>query len=129
MYIGGILAEAGREDVPEVLQDHVAPGDWYSSEVLAFAVRATPLQHKGVMRYQMNLATLRAEPALIHHCLGVVVNVASVGGGHWVALRSIAGTIWRHDSLKRIPERLTNAAYEAYLLRHPAAYPIVTHAA
>ena len=119
------LAEAKREHVREVIDDHVAPGGWYSSEVLAFAIRATTLQHEGLVRYQMNLQPISEDPALIHHCLGAVVNVANNDGGHWEALRSIGGTIWRHDARKRFPERLANETYLAYLLAHPTAYPIV----
>ena len=122
------MAEAHREDLDEKLVDHFAPGGWYSSEVLAFAVRATTLQHEGVMRYQLNLQPISEDPTLIHHCLGVVMNIPSGHGGHWVALRSIAGEIWRHDSLRRYPVRLSNTAYLAYLHENPAAYPIVPHA-
>ena len=123
------MAEANREQLHEVLNDHVAPGGWYSSEILAFAVRATTLQHEGVMRYQMDLQPISVDPTRIHHCLGVVVNIPSGHGGHWVALRSIAGAIWRHDSLQRNPVPLSNRAYLNYLLEYPAAYPIVPHAA
>ena len=120
------LAEADIEGLGEAVDDHTAPGGWYSSEVLAYAVRSTTVRRHDRQLYQMSLEPIGVQPYRIHHCLGVVVNEDN---RHWVALRSIEGTIWKHDSIKDAPEPLSNAAYLKYLAEHPDAYPIVKNGA
>ena len=75
----------------------------------------------GKVEYVLKLQPLYVEPALIHHCVGVVVNL---GNEHWVALKAISGKILLFDSLKNKPKLLQEAEYLVYVSKRRAAYPI-----
>jgi hypothetical protein len=116
------IEEAAREGLPEHRRDHASPGGWYSSEVLAFAVRATDMTHLNRQVYNMQLTPLEVHPELIHHCAGAIVNKANE---HWVALRSHGDVIWLHDSMESAPTALTYEEYIAFVTEFTDAYPIM----
>ena len=115
------LADANFEGLPEEEDDHAAPGGWFSSEVLAFAMRSTPLRRGAPIEYVLTLEVLKREPHLIHHCVGVVVNQPNT---HWVALRSIEGSVWLIDSNAPAPRLLSLDQYIAFINRYVDAFPI-----
>ena len=116
------LLEAEREGFPEQESDHTAPGGWYSSEVLAFAVRSTSLQRNGRVEYDMSLTPLLENPSQLHHVAGAVANLDN---RHWVALRSVGGHVWCLDSVREAPHLLTPEAYMAFVRRHRNSFPIL----
>ena len=115
------LLEADREGFAESVDMHAAPGGWYSSEVLAYAVRSTSLHRHERIEYELSLTPLFEDPSYLHHAVGAVTNVDN---RHWVALRSIDGQIWCLDSLKDAPRVLTPEAYLAFVRRHRSSFPI-----
>jgi len=117
------LSEACREGLPEKRCDHEAPGGWYSSEVLAYAVRSTPMRRSGRQEFEMRLEPLGRNPESIHRCKGAVVNKAN---RHWVALRSSLGRIWLYDSLESKPKELSLTTYLEFIAKFPEAFPIVS---
>ena len=119
--VNGFLAEARAEGVPEARRNHAAAGGWYSSEVLAWALRGTAMRRQGREMYRMDIAPLHTRPYAIHTCLGAVVNIR---GEHWVALRGSGGEVWLLDSARPGPEILDAAAYDAFVSEHAAAFCI-----
>ena len=117
------LLEAHQEGLPEKRGDHEAPGGWYSSEVLAYAVRSTPTRRSGRQEVEMRLEPLGRNPEFIYRCKGAVVNMAN---RHWVALRSILGRIWLCDSLEPKPKELSLSAYLDFIAKFPEAFPIAS---
>ena len=115
------LADAKFEGLPEEAHDHAAPGGWFSSEVLAFAMRSTPLRRGAPIEYVLTLEALKRKPHIIHHCVGAVVNQANT---HWLALRSIEGSVWLIDSNAPAPRPLSPDEYVAFINRYVDAYPI-----
>jgi hypothetical protein len=117
------LLEARQEGLLEKRSDHESPGGWYSSEVLAYAVRSTPMRYSGRQEFEMRLEPLGRNPSFIHRCKGAVVNKVNQ---HWVALRSILGRIWLCDSLAPEPKELPVTAYLNFIAEFPDAFPIVS---
>ena len=115
------MAEAAREGNEERLSDHMSPGGWYSSEVLAFAVTSTTLNRAGCVKFAMKLEPLKDNPQNIHHITGAVVNQDN---RHWVAIRSVGSNIWLHNSLEEHPRMLSDNEYRSFISAFPHAYPM-----
>jgi hypothetical protein len=115
------LEESEREGLMERRSDHESPGGWYSSEVLAYAVRSTSMHRVGCVEYTMNLTPLATNSAQIHHCVGAIVNKANE---HWLALKSVNGIVWKIDSTMPAPVSMTQEEYGAYIAEYQDAFPI-----
>ena len=105
----------------ESRSDHESASGWYSSEVLACALRRT-------MQFEMSLRPLSSESCHIllePSCAGALSHQQETDGSgrHWVALRRGAHGIWCLDSLKQ-PVLLTEEALKDHIARHPRIYPV-----
>jgi len=77
------LERATQEGSPEPRSLHVAPGGWYSSEVLVQAITSTSMNRVGKVEYCLSLASLRENAGLLRteETVGVIVNI---NDKHWV---------------------------------------------
>ena len=117
------LRVASWEGSTEDRANHASPSGWYSSEVMARAVNTTSMRHAGRIEYTMLLEPLHANPDALHTSVGAVVNI---GNRHWVALRSIAGQIWRLDSQDPMPRLMTESSYRSYIDQNRGAFALVS---
>jgi hypothetical protein len=109
------MREANWDQLRQQPEDHRGEGGWFSSEVLAMAVRSTPMQHGRPLTHALLLEPLCSSPLRIHDIAGAVVNVEN---RHWVSLRALGGEVWLLDSLSGAPVLLSPDAYLAYVRRH-----------
>ena len=115
------IVEAAVDDIHWEVSDHVEPGGWYSSEVMANALRTISMERFDRVTFHMELQPLCESPAELHAARGAIVSVDR----HWVALRSISGEVWRLDSLDAEPECLTNEQYVQFVTENRLAYKII----
>jgi len=116
-----VLQTAEQEGSREIRADHARADGWYSSEAIAAALTTTSMKKRGRVEYTMSLKPLYKHPEEIHSCVGAVVNVDD---RHWVAIRSQGGEIWLLDSQECRPIRMTREAYNKFVAKRRAAYPI-----
>jgi len=116
-----VLQTAEQEGSREIRADHARADGWYSSEAIAAALTTTSMKKFGRVQYTMSLKPLYKHPEEIHNAVAAVVNVDD---RHWVAVRAQAGEIWLLDSQERRPIRMTQEAYQKFVSKRRAAYPI-----
>ena len=115
-----LISTASHEGLNERRTFHARKGGWYSSEAIATAITCVSMRKQGKVEYVMSLEPLHKSPAMIHSCVGAIVNVDNI---HWVALKSIAGKIWLLDSQKN-PRQLSEDEYKEFARTRKGAYPI-----
>ena len=108
------MAEDGF-DLGDVIEDHVRDGGWYSSEVLATALRTTAMQKYDRIRWQMSLAPAR-HLADLAAALGAIQNRSNT---HWIALRCYSGHLYELDSLQLTPRHVPHQSVPQLLAEHP----------
>lgn len=112
------MSEDGWE-IGDGLADHVGAAGWYSSEVLATALRTKAMAVYDRIKWTLELAPLRRSDEL-QTCLGAIQNRGSV---HWASFRCFGDVIYELDSMSAIPKAITQGSFEAMLRLHPT-YPI-----
>ena len=117
------LEESSREGSAEARSRHIAPGGWYSSEVMAKAVETTPMHKNNRVEYVVKLQPLHVNPDRIYSSsvVGAFVNVEN---WHWVALRYVEGKLYLLDSLRGRPIAMSEREYRVYVKKHPHSYCI-----
>ena len=117
------LERAAQEGSPELRSLHVAPGGWYSSEILAQAITSTSMNRVGKVEYCLSLASLREKPELLR-TEGTVGAIMNINNEHWVALRCISAQIWYLDSQLARPRKLSEKDYIKRVRKSKGAYCI-----
>lgn len=103
---------------------HQNANGWFSSEVLAYALRHTGLLYgEGARSFDMKLRQVTLEDWDDDRALGAIQNRA---GRHWVALRKLDGEIILLDSMNR-PRFLTRHELTALIAAHPTTYIVHGH--
>ena len=115
-----ILLDEGGAERGEVREDHIAPGGYFSSEVLAQVLQSKAMAAFDRVRWEMRLEPVTCLEHL-HAATGAVQNRANA---HWVAYRCIANKILRLDSLATGPVQLTEEQLMEDLHRYPSTYAI-----
>ena len=115
-----ILLDEGGADRGEVREDHMAPGGYFSSEVLAQVLQSKAMAAFDRVRWEMRLEPVTCLEHL-HVAAGAVQNRANA---HWVAYRCIENKILRLDSLATSPVQLTEEQLLEDLHRYPSTYAI-----
>ena len=107
----------------EIREDHENSSGWYSSEVMAFALRRT-------FQFDMIFSPLDAKCLDRFHkmdCVGVLTHhVDNDGRGvHWTSLRRIGSQVWFLDSCVG-PVLLPESGLAAHVQKHPGkCYPVL----
>ena len=105
-----------NRELPDNIQDHLAPAGDYSIEVMGMVLRTKAMEEYGQLRWQLGdrrAVTIRD----LHGCVGAVANLH---GRHWVALKVLEEeVIWYLDSMEGGPRRLTRGQLEDILSSHP----------
>ena len=109
------MAEDGFE-IGDALSDHVRAHGWYSSEVLATALRTAAMHKYDRLRWQLHLAPARTRHD-VEACVGALQNRTNT---HWVALCSLNDGIYEFDSLCSAPKLLSEESLLHLLHVHPA---------
>ena len=117
------LERATQEGSPEPRSLHVAPGGWYSSEVLVQAITSTSMNRVGKVEYCLSLASLRENPGLLR-TEGIVGAIMNINNKHWVALRCVSGQIWYLDSQLERPRKLSEKDYVKRVRKSKGTYCI-----
>jgi hypothetical protein len=115
-----LLRAARQEGLPEIRAQHVAPGGWYSAEVLAQALTHVSMAQRDRVEFVMSLEPLCVHAAALRAAVGAIVNVAN---RHWVALRWTQGSVWLLDSMDE-PRELSWTGYLHFVRLHRAAFRI-----
>ena len=102
-------------DMNDSVDAHVRADGWYSSEVLAMALRSTAMQKKNRVCWQLQLAPLRDRQRL-QESVGALQNRWN---SHWVALRCLGDAIYELDSLLPAPKEICEAELRDMLQTHP----------
>ena len=108
--------EEGVLPNPTSREDHVGPLGWYSSEVMAEALRQT-------LYYQLELQPIHMILDLIDDetIVGAIMNQ---NNEHWVALKKVGGRIWLLNSTERAPQPITFEEYTFLVRQFVHTYPI-----
>ena len=102
-------------DMQDRLDDHVRDGGWYSSEVLATALRSKALQAYDRVRWELAL-----RPADDYgDVLMAVGAVQNRSGVHWVAFRTVSDIVYEFDSLQSCAKAHSPASLLPLLRQHP----------
>ena len=118
------LNEMESEGSPEMRSQHIAPGGWYSSEVLATAIRSTSMHKIERVEYQLGLQLLHVNPDRIYSSLveGGVVNLKDKR--HWVAVRFINGKLFLLDSQRGRPIVMSERGYRTFVKKNVGGFCI-----
>ena len=105
---------------------HVASGGWYSSEVLAFALRNTQLFFGAdAPSYELELASLRQQGHIFHND-EVIGALQNQNNRHWVAIRKEGGQAWLLDSCMQ-PRLIKRTQLSDSFARFPNTYAARRH--
>ena len=110
----------------ESANDHISQGGWYSSEVMAYAIRsfANLFEEGASFEYGMSMASESAVDMLCRGNDDYVGALVSDPGSHWMAVRRVGRRLYFIDSLESTVRRFTRADVEALHARFPHMYPV-----
>lgn len=108
------MSEDGFE-MQDQFENHIKDGGWYSSEVLATALRSKALQAYGRLRWQLVLRPAGDYEDVLT-AAGAVQNRSSA---HWVAFRTVSDIVYEFDSLQSCAKAHSPASLLPLLRQHP----------